>query len=170
MRPRGVSTVIVVKACRSHDEGRHRACMVQRATAGRGTFHGKTAQNPAWRDTACCPEPYTNRGVVRLGRVLHSVIDKVYNWNNLKSASKHVVANHGAGGIDRMNTEQWEAGKDIYLAQLRKALMDDAYRSKPRASGLYSEAGEQEEAGFGDTDGSRSGMPAGRAEHLDAGI
>lgn len=77
------------------------------------------------------------------------MIDKVYNWNNLKSASRHVVANHGAGGIDRMSVEQWGAREDIYLAQLRKSLMDDTYRSKPARRAYVPKPGSKKKRGLG---------------------
>ena len=66
-----------------------------------------------------------------MGQILHSVIDKVYNWRNLKRASGKVVSNKGAGGVDRMSAEQWRAKEDVHIAQLRKGLMNDSYRSKP---------------------------------------
>ena len=64
-------------------------------------------------------------------RVLHSGIDKVFNWRNLKAASAKVIKKRGAGGVDRMSVEQWKAGEEKYLARLRHMLMDDRYRSKP---------------------------------------
>ncbi len=64
-------------------------------------------------------------------RVLHSAIDKVYNWHNLKAASKKVMKKQGAGGVDRMSVEQWQKGEGKYLSGLRQLLMDDRYRSKP---------------------------------------
>jgi RNA-directed DNA polymerase len=92
---------------------------------------------------------HTDRGVVGLRRVLHSVIDKVYNWNNLRSASQHVVANHGAGGIDQVSTEHWKAREEEYLVQLRKALMDDTYRSKPARRAYVPKPGSKKKRGLG---------------------
>lgn len=64
-------------------------------------------------------------------RVLHSAIDKVYNWHNLEAASQRVVRKRGAGGVDRMSVKQWQAGEERYLSRLRHMLMNDRYRSKP---------------------------------------
>lgn len=64
-------------------------------------------------------------------RVLHSAIDKVFNWNNLKSASRKVIQNKGSGGVDGMSVEQWARREDSHLAHLRKRLIEDTYRSKP---------------------------------------
>jgi group II intron reverse transcriptase/maturase len=68
---------------------------------------------------------------VKLKKVLHSVIDKVFNWNNLKSASRKVVQNKGSGGIDGMSVEKWVEKEDRHLSHLRKQLIEDTYRSKP---------------------------------------
>ena len=64
-------------------------------------------------------------------RVLHSVIDKVYNWNNLSRASRKVVGNKGCAGVDGMSVKRWQEKEDIHLQELRKQLMNDTYRSKP---------------------------------------
>ena len=63
-------------------------------------------------------------------RILHSGIDKVFNWHNLKAASAKVIKNRGAGGVDGMSVKQWQAGEEKYLTRLRHMLMDDRYRSK----------------------------------------
>lgn len=64
-------------------------------------------------------------------KILHSAIDKVFNWNNLKAASRHVVRNRGSGGVDGLSVEQWRAKEDKHLSTLRHRLMNDTYRSKP---------------------------------------
>jgi len=64
-------------------------------------------------------------------RILHSAIDKVYNWNNLSEASHKVVQNKGSGGIDRMSVTTWEQKEKKHLCALRHRLINDTYRSKP---------------------------------------
>ena len=64
-------------------------------------------------------------------KILHSAIDKVFNWNNLKAASRHVVRKKGRGGVDGMSVEQWKAEEHTHLSTLRHRLMNDTYRSKP---------------------------------------
>ena len=76
-----------------------------------------------------------------LRRILHSAIDKVYNWGNLKRASRKVVSNRGAGGIDGMSVHQWQSKEDKQISILRKRLMDDSYRSKPVRRSLIDKAG-----------------------------
>jgi group II intron reverse transcriptase/maturase len=63
--------------------------------------------------------------------VLHSAIDKVYNWRNLKLASRKVMANKGSGGIDGMSIKSWKIGEDAYLSTLQRHLIRKEYRSKP---------------------------------------
>ena len=63
--------------------------------------------------------------------ILHSVIDKVFNWNNLTAASRKVIGSKGRGGVDGMSVEQWQAEEEKHLGTLRHRLMNDTYRSKP---------------------------------------
>lgn len=64
-------------------------------------------------------------------RILHSVIDKVFNWSNLKLASRKVVKNKGSAGVDRMNVKQWQEKEEQHLRELQWRLKKDTYRSKP---------------------------------------
>jgi group II intron reverse transcriptase/maturase len=79
--------------------------------------------------------------MVTLRRVIHSAIDKVYNWGNLKRASSKVVSKRGAGGIDGMSVEKWQAKEDKQVGLLRKRLMEDSYRSKPVRRSYIAKAG-----------------------------
>ena len=84
-----------------------------------------------------------------MGQILHSAIDKVYNWRNLKRASGKVVSNKGAGGVDRMSTKQWQVKEDGHLAWLRKALMSDRYRSKPVRRSYVPKPGSEQKRALG---------------------
>lgn len=64
-------------------------------------------------------------------RILHSAIDKVFNWHNLKSASRKVVVNKGSGGIDQMSVHAWAKKEGENLSSLQNRLKKDSYRSKP---------------------------------------
>ena len=68
---------------------------------------------------------------VRVGRKLHSVIDKVYNLANLREASRKVCSNKGAPGIDGLTVKSWKADEDRKLSGLRRLMLEDRYRSKP---------------------------------------
>lgn len=98
--------------------------------ADRDTFQAKTVRN-------CKAEPpgtanLPGNGTVRKKhRVLHSAIDKVFNWSNLLVASRKVVRNKGSAGVDRMSVKQWQAKETQHLQELQWRLMKDTYRSKP---------------------------------------
>jgi len=66
-----------------------------------------------------------------LRKILHSAIDKVFHWSNLKAASRHVVRKKGRGGVDGMSVQEWQAEEHEHLGSLRHRLMSDTYRSKP---------------------------------------
>lgn len=68
---------------------------------------------------------------VRLAKTLHSVIDKVYSLKNLRLASARVCANKGAAGLDGVSVQQWRNHEEQHLAQLRRLLLEDRYRTKP---------------------------------------
>ena len=98
--------------------------------AGRDTFQGKTIRN---REAVPPGTPNLpgKEAVKMKHRILHSVIDKVFNWNNLKLASRKVVKNKGSAGVDRMNVKQWQEKEDQHLRELQGRLKKDTYRSKP---------------------------------------
>jgi RNA-directed DNA polymerase len=97
---------------------------------GRDTFQAKTIRNCEAVPAAPmdCPD---NGTVSKMRRVVHSVIDKVYNWNNLLKASRKVVGNKGCAGVDGMNVTKWREKEEQHLRELRRRLMNDRYRSKP---------------------------------------
>ena len=70
--------------------------------AGRDTFQAKTIRNREAVPPGA-PNLPGNGTVKKKRRVLHSVIDKVFNWNNLKSASRKVVRNKGSAGVYGLN-------------------------------------------------------------------
>jgi len=99
------------------------------ATGG-DTFQGKTIRNCEAVPTA--PMDRSGDGTVgKKRRILHSVIDKVYNWYNLEVASRKVVGNKGSAGVDGMSVEEWKEKEEDHLRELRRRLMNDTYRSKP---------------------------------------
>lgn len=65
-----------------------------------------------------------------MAKILHSVIDKVYNWGNLQKASAKVVANRGSAGVDGMDVKVWKAKQREQLSTLRHRLINNSYRSK----------------------------------------
>lgn len=61
----------------------------------------------------------------------HSLIDKVYRWSNLALAWEKVKSNRGAGGVDKVNIEQFEKQKETDFQELFKRLKKDAYYPLP---------------------------------------
>ncbi len=98
--------------------------------AGRDTFRGKTVRNREAEPPGSAHLP-GNGTVKEKHRVLHSVIDRVFNWKNLTVASRKVVRNKGSAGVDGVSVKQWQEKEEKYLHELRRRLRKDTYRSKP---------------------------------------
>jgi RNA-directed DNA polymerase len=114
----------------SHGEGRHRERAVKVGATGGDTFQGKTIRN-CEAVPAALMDRSGDGAVGKKRRILHSVIDKVTNWGNLKVASRKVVDNKGSAGVDGMSVEAWKEKEEEHLRELRRRLMNDTYRSKP---------------------------------------
>lgn len=54
----------------------------------------------------------------------HSLIDKVYRWENLCEAWKRVRRNKGAHGLDRVTINQFKANWEIHLREIQRKLME----------------------------------------------
>jgi RNA-directed DNA polymerase len=117
-------------------------------STGRDTFQGKTIRNREAVPSGFMDRP-GNGAVCMKGRVLHSVIDKVYNWNNLKVASRKVVGNRGSAGVDGMSVVQWKKKEKEHLRELRRRLMNDTYRSKPVLRRYIPKAGSKKQRPLG---------------------
>lgn len=61
----------------------------------------------------------------------HSLIDKVWNFNNLRRAWAKVKANRGSGGIDSVTIEQFEANLEQNLEEINRLLRQDRYKPTP---------------------------------------
>ena len=62
---------------------------------------------------------------------VHSIIDKVYERQNLVSAWERVQANRGSGGIDGQSLTAFAAQLDQHLDRLHRELREDTYRPQP---------------------------------------
>src|SRR5688500_2943816 len=69
-------------------------------------------------------------GGVRGGK-WHTLIDKVYRTSNLDAASRSVLGNEGAAGVDHQTVEQFEARQFEELRRLQEELRRGTYQ--PRA-------------------------------------
>lgn len=61
----------------------------------------------------------------------HSLIDKVWAMNNLIQAWKHVRANKGAAGIDKMSINMFESDTEKHLLTIQRELKEKRYQPKP---------------------------------------
>lgn len=99
-----------------------------------GATGGDTFQEKTIRNREAVPAASMDRSgdgaVGKKRRILHSVIDKVYHWRNLKVASRKVVDNKGSAGVDGMSVGAWKEKEEDHLRELRRRLMNDTYRSK----------------------------------------
>jgi RNA-directed DNA polymerase len=64
-------------------------------------------------------------------RKAHSLIDKVYRWDNLVAAWKRVRANKGAHGLDRVTIRHFEADVETHLHEIQRKLMQRRYSPQP---------------------------------------
>jgi len=103
-------------------------------------------------------------------RILHSAIDKIYNWNNLSEASRKVMRNKGSGGVDRMSVEKWAQKERQHLSTLRHRLINDTYRSKPVLRCYIDKPGKQKEAAAGNPCHRRPGLPTSRSKCPESGL
>lgn len=61
----------------------------------------------------------------------HSLIDKVYRWDNLYRAWRRVRANKGAHGLDRVTIRMFETDCDKHLREIQRKLMEDRFTPQP---------------------------------------
>jgi len=61
----------------------------------------------------------------------HSLIDKVYQKENLSMAWERVKENGGSGGVDRQSVAEFEGRRDQQLDRLQEELCGDCYQPQP---------------------------------------
>jgi len=61
----------------------------------------------------------------------HSLIDKVYNENNLYRAWRKVRANKGTHGLDRVTTRMFEKDGDTHLREIQRKLKEHRFEPQP---------------------------------------
>ena len=64
-------------------------------------------------------------------RKAHSLIDKVYRWENLYTAWRRVRRNKGAHGLDRVTIRMFEADVEMHLREIQRKLMERRYVPTP---------------------------------------
>ena len=104
----------------------------QPAPVPEATQAGDVRARWAWTE----PEVWTERMLTALeqgvkGGVWFSLIDKVYAPRTLAAAWRHVKANDGAAGVDRVTVAMYERDLDTNLARVSQQLRDGTYRPQP---------------------------------------
>jgi len=61
----------------------------------------------------------------------HSLIDKVWNPDNLRASFARVQGNDGAAGVDRVTCEMFAARLDVHVPWLESALREERYVPQP---------------------------------------
>src|SRR5712691_12064415 len=61
----------------------------------------------------------------------HSLIDKVYSWDNLWTAWRRVRANKGAHGLDRVTIRHFEADWETHLREIQRQLQEKRFTPLP---------------------------------------
>lgn len=64
-------------------------------------------------------------------RKLYSLIDKVYDSDNLEASWEHVKANKGCAGIDKVSICEFLKQKQLYLKELSRAVKQGRYFATP---------------------------------------
>lgn len=64
-------------------------------------------------------------------RKAHSLIDKVYHWDNLYLAWRRVRANKGAHGLDRVTIHMFEADWEKHLRSIQRQLVEGRFEPTP---------------------------------------
>ena len=80
----------------------------------------------------------------------HSLIDKVYQKENLSTAWERVKENRGSGGVDRQSVAGFEAQCDQQLDRLQQELCGDCYQPQPVRQAPIPKAGKPGEFRAGD--------------------
>ena len=61
----------------------------------------------------------------------YSLIDKIWNLNNLEDAFSKVKENRGAAGIDRVSIVQFEKQRQQNLLEIQRLLKEKRYKAIP---------------------------------------
>lgn len=77
------------------------------------------------------PGPAPMKGQWKPRHKAHSLIDKVYDWNNLYRAWRRVRRNKGAHGLDRVTIRMFEADWEKHLREIQRKLVQRRYKPSP---------------------------------------
>lgn len=110
--------------------------------AGRHAFEAESGSGSEPRPAAVAREGAPISASSQPGRVsiegqskpvrkAHSLIDKVYRWENLYTAWRRVRANKGAHGLDRVTIRHFEADWETHLREIQRQLLEKRFTPLP---------------------------------------
>jgi len=108
-------------------------------TPSPGAVSATGTETPSTRDPTegagdpvpCSPGPALVNGQRSVRPKAYSLIDKVYSWNNLRTAWRRVRANKGAHGLDRVTIRDFEADWEMHLNEIQRKLKQDRFEPQP---------------------------------------
>lgn len=78
-----------------------------------------------------------------------SLIDKVWDEQNLRAAFRRVKANKGAAGVDHLSIEDFDKKLDEHVAEASRQLKEDRYQPQPVARRYIPKPGSREKRPLG---------------------
>ena len=78
-----------------------------------------------------------------------SLIDKVWDEQNLRAAFRRVKANKGAAGVDHLSIEDFDKKLDEHVAEASRQLKEDSYQPQPVARRYIPKPGSREKRPLG---------------------
>jgi group II intron reverse transcriptase/maturase len=91
---------------------------------------GPSNEDPP-KPTEAQPGRALTQGHIRRKFKHHSLIDKVYNGDNLYRAWRRVRSNKGAHGLDRVTIRHFETDWETHLREIQRQLMERRFQPKP---------------------------------------
>ena len=92
---------------------------------------GRRNSSRCERPVHCCPRRLVDGLNPTGAKKVHSLIDKVYQRQNLEMAWERVRANRGSGGVDGQSLSEFAEQVDQQLDRLQGELRGQAYRPQP---------------------------------------
>lgn len=117
-------------AVRSETETGHQAPAPERIQPGETPATSESADGAA-RSPKPTAGPTLTHGHRRRKFKFHSLIDKVYRWENLHRAWRRVRRNKGAHGLDRVTIRHFEADWETHLREIQRKLMQRRFSPQP---------------------------------------
>jgi len=60
-----------------------------------------------------------------------TMLEEILDYRNVQKAMKQVISNHGAGGMDNMQTDELRVYLEANWALLKQSILEGNYRPRP---------------------------------------